>query len=283
MRTTVIVVLVLATAAPMTAQSPQTTFRSGIDVVELDVSVTRGGVPVAGLTSRDFELTDNRTRQDVESVTLERVPLNVSIVLDVSQSVAGERLEQMVQAGDALADALRPAERVSLITFSHSVSQTLPLTTDVTSFRAALKTIVPGGSTSQRDAAHLALLTASREGGRPLILLFTDGHDTTSWLTSSAVIDSARRSGIVMHVVRFERDAFLDHLVDATGGRTWSATSNRQLRELFTHALDEMRARYLLTYTPKVAPVPGWHDLKVRLRNGSADVIARPGYFVAAR
>jgi VWFA-related protein len=283
MRAAAILCVIVAAAAPLPAQPPQATFRSGIDVVELDVSVTRGGVPVAGLTSRDFELTDNRVRQDVQSVTLERVPLNVSIVLDVSQSVAGERLEQMIQAGDALADALRPGERVSLITFSHSISLTLPLTTDVTSFRAVLKTIAPGGSTSLRDAAHLALLTASRDGGRPLILLFTDGHDTTSWLTSSAVIDSARRSGIVIHVVRFERDEFLDRLVDATGGRTWSATSNRQLRELFTRALDEMRARYLLTYTPKVAPRPGWHDLKVHLRTGSADIITRPGYYVPAR
>jgi hypothetical protein len=114
------------------------------------------------------------------------------------------------------------------------------------------------------------------------VLVFTDGHDTTSWLTEDAAIDSARRVGVVVHAVRVESDAFLDRLTDSSGGRTWSATSDRQLRELFTRALEEMRARYLLTYTPRGVSGAGWHDLKVRLRNGRADVTARPGYFVAA-
>ena len=51
---------------------------------------------------------------------------------------------------------------------------------------------------------------------------------------------------------------------------------------LFTSALEEMRARCLLTYTPKGEARAGWHELKVRLRSGRADIIARPGYFVAA-
>ena len=50
--------------------APQTTFRTGIEVVQLDVSVLRGGVPVVGLTARDFALTDNGIAQDVESVKL---------------------------------------------------------------------------------------------------------------------------------------------------------------------------------------------------------------------
>lgn len=43
-----------------------------------------------------------------------------------------------------------------------------------------------------------------------------------------------------------------------------------------------MRARYLLIYAPRGVPQPGWHELKARLNNGRADIIARPGYFVAA-
>ena len=70
--------------------------------------------------------------------------------------------------------------------------------------------------------------------------------------------------------------------MQTTGGRHWSATSDRQLRELFTSALEEMRARYLLSYTPRGVVRPGWHELRVRLKNGRADITARPGYFVAA-
>ena len=78
--------------------------------------------------------------------------------------------------------------------------------------------------------------------------------------------------------MRVESDAFLDRLTQAAGGRTWSATSDRQLRELFTRALDEMRARYLLSYIPRGADTPGWHSVKVSLNNVRGDVTARPGY-----
>jgi hypothetical protein len=112
------------------------------------------------------------------------------------------------------------------------------------------------------------------------VLLFTDGHDTASWLTEDAVVDTARRAGVVIHVIRVESDAFLERLVSAVGGRTWSATSDRGLQGLFTRALEEMRARYLLTYSPRGVSAPGWHELKVKLKDGRADITARPGYFV---
>lgn len=64
--------------------------------------------------------------------------------------------------------------------------------------------------------------------------------------------------------------------------RAWSATSGRQLRELFTGALEGMRARYLLTHTPHGVSASGWHELKVKLKSGRADITARPGYFVGS-
>jgi uncharacterized protein YegL len=274
---------VIAATVAMQVATPQTTFRSGVEVVELDVSVMRGGAPVAGLTARDFALTDNGVAQDVESVTLEQLPLSVTLVLDTSQSVAGDRLRHLILAGEGLTAALRPDDRAALITFSHMVDLRVPMTGDFQSIRTALGTMTGSGATSLRDAVHLALQLQPRDRSRPLMLLFTDGHDTASWLTEDAVVDSARRSGVVMHAVRVESDLLLDRLTQVSGGRTWSATSDRQLQELFTRALDEMRARYLLTYTPHGVRQPGWHELKVKLRNGGGDVTARRGYFVAAR
>lgn len=275
--------IVAAVVAAQAVTPPQTTFRSGVEIVELDVSVMRGGAPVAGLTARDFALTDNGVPQDVESVTLERLPLSVTLVLDSSQSVAGDRLRHLVQAGEGLTAALRQDDRAALITFSHMVDLRVPMTGDFQSIRTALGTMTGSGATSLRDAVQLALQLQPRDRSRPLMLLFTDGHDTASWLTEDAVVDSARRSGVVIHAVRVESDALLDRLTQVSGGRTWSATSDRQLQELFTRALDEMRARYLLTYTPRGVRQPGWHELKVKLKNGGGDVTARRGYFVAEK
>jgi hypothetical protein len=116
---------------------------------------------------------------------------------------------------------------------------------------------------------------------RSLILVFTDGHDTASWLTEDGVLESMRRAGTVVHSVRWGSDSFLNRLADAAGGRVWSATSDRRLRELFTRALEEMRARYLLTYSPRGVNKPGWHEVLVKLREGRGEITSRPGYFVA--
>jgi VWFA-related protein len=271
--------LILLAQAPVSA--PQTVFRSGVEIVELDVSVTRGGLPVQGLTTRDFALTDNGVVQDVQSVTLDRLPLSVTLVLDVSRSVAGDRLTHLIQAGRGLVAALRPDDRAALITFSHVVEVPVSMTGDFHEVGAALGAIKANGATALHDAVHLALELQPRDRTRPLVLVFTDGMDTTSWLGAGAVIDSARRVGVVVHAVRVAADPFLDRLAETSGGRTWSASSDRELRELFTRALDEMRARYLLTYTPRGVARPGWHELKVKLKNGGADITARPGYFVS--
>jgi VWFA-related protein len=272
---------VLVVAVGVEAAQPPA-FRSGIEVVELDVSATRGGQPVQGLTAADFALTDNGVAQVVQSVTLDRLPLSVTLVLDTSESVAGDRLAHLIQAGEGLASALRADDRAALVTFSNVIDVRVPMTGDLAAVRTALSAMRGSGATALRDAVHLALELQPRDHTRPLVLVFTDGRDTTSWLSEDAVLDSARRVGVVVHAVRVESDGFLDRLADASGGRTWSATSDRQLRELFTRALDEMRARYLLTYTPAGVRTPGWHDIKVRLKNGRADINARPGYFVAA-
>jgi Ca-activated chloride channel family protein len=270
---TALLLLAVQAAAP-----PQSTFRSGVEVVELDVSVTRNNAAVAGLSAQDFTLTDNGVAQEVTSVTLEHLPLSVTMVLDTSQSVAGDRLRHLVLAGEGLTSALHPEDRAALITFSHAVDLRVPMTRDMKTIRRALGAMTGNGATSLRDAVHLALQLQPHDLTRPLVLLFTDGHDTTSWLTEDDTIDSARRAGVVVHVVRVESDAVLDRLVEATGGRMWSANSDRDLHELFTRALDEMRARYLLSFTPRGVNKAGWHELKVKLKTGRADITARPGY-----
>lgn len=214
-------------------------------------------------------------------MTLEQLPLSVTLVLDISQSVAGERLRHLVMAGEGLTDALKPGDRAALLTFSPVADLRVSMTANLQSVRDALAAMKPGGATSLRDAVHLALQPQPRDNTRPLLLVFTDGIDTSSWLSENAVLDSARRVGVVVHAVRADSNAFLDRLAEASGGRTWSATSDKQLRELFTGALEEMRARYLLSYTPSGVPGSGWHELKVRLRNGRGDITARPGYFVS--
>ena len=132
---------------------------------------------------------------------------------------------------------------------------------------------------------QLSLVTRHEEGARPLLLVFTDGVDNASWLSDEEVLESVRRTGVVIHVVRvaalqLSPTRFVEQLVQRAGGRLWSARSEDDLEQLFTSVLDEMRARYVLSFSPRQPLRTGWHELRVRLRNGSGDITARPGYFV---
>ena len=271
--------LCLATALVQGRQDQP--FRATVEGIELDVAVTRGNIPVRGLTARDFVVTDNGAVQDVSSVTLEEAPLSVVLVLDVSRSVSGGRLQQLIGASVRLADSLRPDDEAALVTFSHKVELRVPATLESRRLKDGLASLNGVGSTSLRDAVYLATqIQPADRRRRPLVLLFSDGDDTASWLSEADVLAAARRSAAVVHIVTVQGRPFLDRLAGITGGRVWPASSNEQLEELFSRALQDMRSRYLLTYSPKTRNTRGWHEIKVTLRNQRAMIVARPGYVV---
>lgn len=284
LRTALTLVALLLVVRP-SAQQP--TFRADVAGVNLDVAVTRGGRPVRGLSAADFVLTDSGATQRVDSASLETLPLSVFLVLDVSGSVAGEKLRHLTEASRSLLSALRPGDRVSLVTFADRVLVRVPLTADTAAARAALEGLAASGPTSLRDATYAALQLAPADRTRPVILVFSDGRDTASWLSQSDVLGAVRRSGVVMHAVELIENEvespFLGELVAASGGRRWAATSAAGLTDLFADALNEMRARYLLTYYPTDGERAGWHPLSIRLARGRADVTHRPGYQVPAK
>ena len=258
----------------------QPVFRSKTEAVEVDVAVTRGGTTVAGLTADNFVVTDNGIVQDVKATLLAAEPLRLTLVLDVSKSVSGPRLASLIKASRAMVKALRSEDQASLITFSHRVTSVVPMGHDRSAINDAVASLSGDGATALRDAAYLGLVTASDDHSRALLLLFSDGLDTASFLTEDTVLESAKHSNAVVHAVHFRPDAFLGRLVQITGGQNWSAQSDRQLEELFGRVLDEMRARYLLTYSPSGSQKPGWHQIKVSLKGARGDVIAKQGYFV---
>lgn len=272
--------LLACLAAATLAWAGQAAFRSQVEAVEVDVAVMRGGKTVAGLTAANFVVTDNGVVQNVTAALLSAQPLRLTLALDVSQSVSGSRLTSLIAASRALVQALRPEDQASLITFSHRVTAVVPMGRDRSPILEALTTMSGNGATALRDAAYLGLSTASDEHSRALMLLFSDGFDTASFLTGESVIEAAKRSNAVVHAVHFRPDTFLGQLAEITGGRTWSAGSERQLEELFGRVLDEMRARYLLTYSPASPQKSGWHQIKVSLKGARGDVIAKQGYFV---
>jgi VWFA-related protein len=265
-------------AVASAAQQP--TFSSRLEAVRLDVLVTDNGQPLRGLAAADFEVLDNGVRQTVDLVSFEKIPLSVVLTLDVSASVTGERLGHLREAGEAVLGALRKDDQAALITFTEGLTQDAPLTSDVEQVRSALAIVEPTGDTSLTDGAYAGVTVADGAPGRGLVIVFSDGRDTASWLSERAVIDAARRSNAVVYGVSVgaRNMSFLRDLTAATGGRLYEVESTRNLPGVFLGALEEFRHRYLVSYTPQGVAKGGWHKVDVRVKRRGATVRARPGY-----
>jgi VWFA-related protein len=111
-------------------------------------------------------------------------------------------------------------------------------------------------------------------------VVFSDGLDTASWLTSEKVVDAAKRSDVVAYAVAVRsraRPDFLRDLTSFTGGKLFEVEKTEKLDAIFLGILQEFRQRYLVSYTPRGVTKEGWHKLDVRVKRGGT-VKARPGY-----
>lgn len=292
-------------------------FTSRAEGVRVDVLVTDGSRRVRDLTANDFEVRDNGVEQRVTQLDVEHsLPVNVICVFDASTSVAGTRLRELVAAGGALIDELRERDRIAVLSFATHVSLPLPLSDERDRARQAIASLRAEGLTALRDATFAGLGLRDADPARTLLLIFSDGDDTASWLSASRVIESARRSDLVVYAVRApgeivvtpsapfrlspdprygqpvpalrnppsrraadEHAKFLDIVATETGGRVVDLESDKDLAPTFTSILGEFRDRYVLSYSPSGVDTPGWHELTVRVKGKPVKVTARRGYF----
>lgn len=279
-------VLIVLAATPVTrlapvraAQAP--TFSASLEAVPVDVLVTEGGRVVPGLGPDDFEVRDNGVLQQVDLVSFEQLPLNIILAFDTSSSIAGERLDHLKGAGQALLERVAPGDQAALLTFNQAIVLRETLTPDVGRVRAALDEVEPSGDTAIADGVYAAMMVGEADAGRDLLIVFSDGVDNSSWLSGDAVLDASRRSDVVVYGVSVrgtEKPGFLRDLTELTGGRLFEVESTRNLSATFVGILEEFRQRYLLSYSPRGVPAEGWHELDVRVRGRRATVKARAGY-----
>jgi VWFA-related protein len=295
-----------AAAAVSVPRAQDPVFRASVETVTVDVSVTRGGAPVPDLTARHFRIRDNGVPQVVERVMHDEVPLHVVLAFDTSGSLGDDGIRVLADAAGVFLDALTPQDRVGLVTFTESVDVRVPPTTQHERVRAALRDEVSRGPTAWRDALFVATqVLEPRSDARRVVLLLTDGRDTSSWLPEAEIDGVVRRSGVVLHVIEYGatpgppgvRDApsvfsvpgrrpatvtprSLRAAVEAGGGRLWAGASGSGLRERFLEVLAELRSRYLVAYVPTGSAAPGWHEVSVGLVDARGDVHARPGYWM---
>lgn len=267
------------------AQQPM--FSTRVEAVRVDVLVTdrENGPAMLGLGPADFEVLDNGVPQQVDLVSFEQIPLNVIFALDLSESVQGDRLEHLQSAGSALLAALQKDDQAALVAFSHVVNLGSGLTSDHAKVRKALVDTFPTGRTALIDGTFAGMMIGESDVGRGLLIVFSDGVDTASFLTEDQVLDAAKRSDIVVYGIAVQsrvRPEFFRELTSATGGRFYEIEKTTGLDRIFLQVLEEFRHRYLVSYTPRGVEPTGWHRLTVGVKGRRATVRARPGYLAGS-
>jgi VWFA-related protein len=263
----------------------QPVFSSRAEIVRVDVLVLKDGKPMRDLSAADFEIKDNGVLQQVELLSAEALPLNVVLALDHSDSLTGNGLRDLQHAGRALLDGLTDRDGAALVTFGSAVTAASELTRDREAVRSALVRPASGGLTALIDGCFAGLMLGASEVGRSLLLVFSDGLDTSSFLTADAVIGSARRADVVTYGVvsgNTRGQSFLRDLAEATGGDLIEVGGTKDVGATFLRLLNEYRQRYLLSYTPTGVARNGWHRIDVRVKQRNVTVRARPGYLAGS-
>jgi VWFA-related protein len=274
-----------ASVAAVVMQNPPS-FRARADAVSIDVAVKQGGRPVTGLTAGDFELLDNGVPQTISQLSYETLPIDLTVALDVSQSVTGSVLDQLRRGVQELARDLTAKDRLRVLTFNVRITRLIDFGAPLREIDAAFDTIRPLGTTALRDAVAVALTTPSSPDRRQLLVVFSDGDDRSSTTTRESLLDAARRTTPTIGFVLASPPALAadpslqiyGQLAKETGGFLEFARADRSLGPTFRKVLTEFRRSYVLYFVPTGVERAGVHTLAVKVKREGAEVRARTGY-----
>jgi Ca-activated chloride channel family protein len=239
------------------------TITVNVKLVSVFASVADGdGVPYASLRKEDFRIFEDGIEQKLSVFERQSgLPLSIVMALDTSMSTRKDLPLEVASARKFAHTLLRPMDAISLYEFSTYVSEVLPFTNNERSLDAALNHLRTGAATALYDAIFLSAETLQRRQGRKVIVLITDGGDTSSKTDYHEAVRAAQISEALIYsiiMVPIEADAGRDtggehaliQLSRDTGGKSYYATSLPQLDDAFRQIGDELRTQYLLAYYP---------------------------------
>ena len=265
------------------------TFRAGAELVPTAVTVRDGeGRLVSSLQQTDFTVTESGVEQAITQFTRERVPLNLALILDVSDSMRGPRMDDARLALKTfLEDLLKPEDDAALLVFNHATRVLSNWTTDREPLLSALSVTKPTGGTAIYDAINTALpLFRDRRHPRAAMVLVSDGADTASDTTVIDLKQKLSRGDVFLYGVavdtpnarssqRINPQVFRE-LSSQSGGYAEVVGSTAEIGPATARIAEELNAQYMLGYTPASAGDGRFRAIRVLVRKDL-------GYAVRAR
>jgi Ca-activated chloride channel homolog len=282
------------------AQLPQRpSFRAGVDIVSLNVTVTDpSGRYVTDLTPDQFSVIEDGVSQEVIHFARSNVPIALSLLLDTSASMQ-DRLTTAQDAAVGFARRLRPQDLAQLIDFDRDVKVLQPFTGDGAALERAIRRTTSGGSTSLYNAVYIAMkelkkvrATSEAEVRRQALVVLSDGEDTSSLVTYDELLDLAKRSETAIYAIGLrsrvellergfrEADFVLRQLGQETGGRAFFPAQVEDLAGVYAQIADEISSQYSLGYVSKNTRRDGaWRRVVVRVDRAGVAARTKQGYY----
>jgi Ca-activated chloride channel family protein len=285
--------------------SAQSALRVNVNLVMLDATVkSKDGQIIGDLKKDDFEVLEDGVAQKLEVFSQDELPLNVAIVLDLSDSM-GPYLRPLRDTMTSALSALKPEDQVSLFTFSTSAQLRVFLTDDKTRIARYISTTPAGGATNINDGIFVAakyLFNVQPTGRRVIILISDDvatnqGHEgTREIITESLEADTALYNLTVPGynppssiLAAHRASAFVDikRTMNETGGENFDVKDVMQLDTAFRELIHRIKTRYTMGYYPRSSMTSDKpHRLEVRLapsfgkKGRNYIVVAKSGFYV---
>jgi len=270
-------------------------------LVTVDVTVrTDKGAHVGDLQPENFTVYDNGVAQEITLLARERLPLAVALLIDSSPSVQ-PYLEQLRNVARIVLERLKPEDELALCSFDMRPALVGKLTRDRGQIAELIGRIpVGGGGTIIYDALYeaAAYLHSEAPDKRHAILLISDNFQTVgSFHAEEETLKKMLEASVTFYSIRTRGTDSTEGLLDSpqkiaaiaekTGGEVLSADTDLPLFKALEDALMNLRAGYVLGFTPSdLGEEGGYHQLAVELsvpgRCPDCRVQARAGYYAPA-
>ncbi len=219
----------------------------------------------------------------------EELALNLGMLFDTSESMRKDlRLSQ--ESAIRFLEAIPRARDLVLVFFDRDIRLSRYSSENQQGIFERILATKGEGFTALYDAIAVYLSRIADTPGRKVLVLFTDGDDTTSQVPPQEVLRMVRSGPAVIYPVAFPGEqrpgtdgalragAFLQSLADLSGGRVFRPTASRELAAIYQSILDELGTQYVLGYVSdnpardgkfrKITVTPSRAGLKLRHRPG---------------
>jgi Ca-activated chloride channel family protein len=278
--------------------------RVEVNLVVLDATVkTKDGQIMDNLKKEDFAVREDGVAKKIELFSRDELPLNVALVLDLSDSI-DPFLGPLRDAAATTLAALKPEDEVALFTFSTEAELRVPLSKDKTKIAEQISSFKAGGATNINDGIFVAaeyLLQSAPKGRRVIILISDDvgtdagGQGTRDIVTETIAADAAlynlKIPGYNSPQTLFAASMIpglvnIRKVMDQTGGEIFDVQNVANLNSVFRALIQRIKTRYTLGYYTSVNGAEGKpHKLDVRLapsfgtKGRNYAVLAKTGFY----